>query len=282
MADPLEAIGAISPHTPSSPLHFPPPLAHPLESSSISTMPKVIDTMIRLENASNMFSAISEREILDLADEIEKLQTEQKEHLREKVDATENMEFWGVLQDVAGVVSGTVSTVAGTAAIYGGAPYTGGTLIASGITSIANIGMKYLQGWDVVANTLAPNCSETKEALKTYLPAGVGIVSSVLGIYGSYQLWAVGAPDTKTIAEGISNVVHGLTSFGNGIAARNYKQVDAKLSQSQTRIDLTRLDMESGLDELKEFHTKQTELQKKAAFLMQQANDAIQTTQQPV
>lgn len=262
------------------------PARSTLKPALDSPMSRVIGNVLRLEKTAEMFSILRENDINELFKEIEKLQLEQSRKYEETIAAQQDVSFWGIMDDLVGVLTGSISAVFGLVAIQNGAAYTGGVLIATGITNVSNIAFKYAGAWDLLAETIADENTEMREAIRTYIPAAIGVTAAVVSAYCSYQLWNLPQMTSQkqgmAILEGVASVVSGLTAMGNGVASARFTKAGAALSFLQTKTSLSKLDLDRAAGELSSFHRQQFEVGKHVAELIEAANQSIQMIQQPV
>jgi len=245
----------------------------------------MIGQVSRLEDAAHKFTVQKEQRIDCIFAEIQRLQKEEGIKLEEAYAASEDMTFWGFLYDTAMGIASSVSFFLGFAAVSGGGTVVGAALIASGVLSLTNIAFKHVEAWDWVA-TQVSNDKETKQAIKTYLPVAVGIVAAAMGAYGAYGAWNYselqGMSKALGILETTAGVAQAVTAWNNGKASERFKAVRAEVSALQTKGDLTTLELDVVIEDIKKFQKDLSVIQDLIGRLVQDTSTSIQAIQQPV
>ncbi len=263
-------------HKPSKPLLDPPS----------SPFWETLNQVNRLDKAANQHGAYKESQIESHLKEMEKLHLEEAAKLEEAYQTAKDVGFWSLLEDVGNTLMSSVSLFYGFSALSSGGTVVGGALIASGVLSISNLVFKYTDAWNWVADQIAHEHEDLKSAIKTYIPCAVGIAAAATGIYGSYYAWnlayATGSNQAISILKTAGHLAAGLTSFANGRSQSHLTWAHAQLSELQISGELVKLDIDSMVEEIKDFQKKQSETQELAARLIEEASQAIQSTMQPV
>ena len=240
----------------------------------------------RYEGTVNTHSIQGEKRIGQTFDHINKINQEQSLKLEEAIAASKDVSFWSILEDVGNSLMSSVSFFYGFTALSTGGTAVGGALIASGVLSLSTIAFKHAQAWDWIADQIAGSDKEMRQAIKTYVPAAVGIIAAGIGVYGAYSSWQYshlnGISQTQSIIQTTATVVKGITDFGKGRADSHSKWTNAQVSALQSKSDLITIDLDNIVEEVKNVDKKLTEVLELAARLFQDNDRAIQSTQQPV
>jgi hypothetical protein len=291
----------------SSQVHHIPPAAHKKRSSDdhVSTIEKsksvaspfttskpilphwdMIEQVNRLEKATDVYTQLKQNQIDQSFKRIQDLQREEALKLAEADAASQNVSFWGILEDIGSTIMSAVSFFFGFAALTTGGAAIGGALIVSGILSFSSIAFKHAKGWDWIADQVAGDDKQLRQAIVTYLPVAVGITAAAMGAYGAWGAWHYapmeGSRKALAILETAAGLAKGISAFGSGKAAAFYKTATAEFSALQTKTELTTLGVEEIIVEIKDLHKQRNADYELAAKLIQDASHAIQLTQQPV
>lgn len=246
----------------------------------------MIGQVSRLENAAYKFTVQKEQRIDSIFDQIKRLQLEEGLKLEEAYAASEDVTYWSFLYEMATALMSSVSFFFGFAAVSSGGTAVGAALIASGVLSLTNIAFKHAQAWDWIADQVSNGDQEVRQAVKTYLPVGVGIVAAALGVYGAYGAWSYpqlqGTSKALAILETIAGVAHATTAWGNGQAAQRFKLTSAEVSALQSKGELTTLELEIVIDDIKKIQKDLGAIQELVGRLVQDTSHSIQSIQQPV
>lgn len=265
----------VSPFVPSKPILDPPP---PVWS--------MLGEVGRLENAAYTFTLQKEQRIDSIFNQIKRLQLEEGLKLEETYAASEDMTFWGYLYDIGSAIMSSVSFFFGFAAVSSGGTLVGAALLTSGILSLTNIAFKHAQAWDWIADQVSNGDRETREAVKTYLPAAVGIAATAMGLYGAYGAWNFpqlqGTAKGLAILETTAGVAQAIASWNNGQAGHRFRSAGAEVSALQTKTELTTLELDVVIDDIKKFQKELGEVQELIGRLVQDTSHSIQSIQQPV
>lgn len=247
---------------------------------------EMLNQVNRLEVVANRVSLQKESSAQYILDKIQTLHIEEAKKLEEAYAASQDVTFWGMLEDVGSVVMSSVSFFFGFSALTSGGTAVGGALVVSGILSLSNVAFKHAQVWDWIADQLSNGDEETRQTILTYLPAAVGIAAAAMGAFGAYGAWNTptvqGTEKAFAIIQTAASVASGLTAYVNGKAASHFKWAGAEVSALQSKGELTTLDLENVLEEIKGFQKKLVETQELAGKLIQDADKAVQITQQIV
>lgn len=245
----------------------------------------MIGQVSRLEDAAHKFTVQKEQRIDTIFAEIQRLHRDEGIKLEEAYAASEDMTFWGFLYDVAMGITSSVSFFFGFAAIGSGGTLVGAALITSGVLSLTNIAFKHMEAWDWIA-TQVSNDKETKQAIKTYLPAAVGITAAAMGAYGAYAAWNYtelqGISKALGILETAAGVAQAVTAWNNGNASERFTSVRAEVSALQTKGELTTLELDIVIEDIKKFQKDLSVIQDLIGRLVQDTSASIQAIQQPV
>jgi hypothetical protein len=190
------------------------------------------------------------------------------------------------LEDIGSSMMGVVSITLGATAATAGSPIVGGALLVSGVVSIGNLAFRHLHVWDYIGDQVGRENETLKAAIKDYMPAAVGITAAAMGIYGSYAGWQyaakTGIAGAVALLQGTTNVASSLVNYKSGISQSELRNISADLSFLQSNLSLSNLDVQVCADDLKDFHEKQVSLHTKLGKLVEETDQTIQVTQQPV
>ncbi len=247
---------------------------------------QVLNEINRLEDVANQYGITKERSIDHALEKIQQCYQDESIKLDEELAASENVSFWGLLEDLTSTITSSVSLYFGISALSTGGAAVGGVLIVSGVASLGNLAFKYTKGWDWVADQVAGENKGLRDNIRTYLPAAIGLTCAAIGIYGSYSAWKyaaeTGVKQSLSVIQTTGNLAGGLAACASGRAQSHFTWTNAELSSLQTKADISRIDLENLVEETKTFHQKQMEINELANRLVEATNQAIQITQQPV
>lgn len=245
-----------------------------------------IDNVERLEKATDLYTAQKQTQIDLSFKRIQAFQLEETKKLEEAYKASENVGFWGILEDIGSTIMSAISFFFGFSALATGGAAIGGALIISGILSLSSIAFKHAKGWDWIADQIAGENKPLRQAIVTYLPVAVGITAAAMGAYGAWGAWHYapmeGSKKALAILQTAASIAKGISAFGSGKAASHYKTANAEFSALQTKTELTTLGIEEIIVEIKDMHKKMSAEYELVAKIIQDSSHAIQVTQQPV
>lgn len=186
---------------------------------------------------------------LDKAKLLETLCLEKAQKIRENAEKTKSSQVWSFLKKIASYVAAAISTVFGLSLITtAGLTAVAGTMIASGVLSIANLLLIETGIWDQIAERLANKNEETKRRLKFMLPTVVGALSAVIGLVGSSGalLWGpLNFSQTATAAAMTAlSFVQGVTSVGGAVSEARRLWCEAELISIETRRDVNQIQLQ--------------------------------------
>jgi len=199
---------------------------------------------------------------------IREISAENIQKLQEAAERAEASDFWSLLKKVATCLISVVSMVFGVALLgSGGGALIGGSMIASGILSLANFTLLETGGWDWVAEQIARDNEDLKAKLRMILPGAVGMLAAGIGIAGSVKGIASGAiqfgDKVGLVIEAALATFDGITTFGKGYAdakllwvKAEHKLIDTKLTIERERYTMTLDEIKSSLEEFKAMNAK--------------------------
>ncbi len=302
-----KAIQPIEPIAPTAPI-LPPPLSQQQtvdhrDHSTISKAPppsgftpskpdltlpitRTIHQLVnRTEPAYDKWSQHKESSIDAEINLMDTLSKEEALKLEEALAASKDVSFWGVLSDVSNSIVSAASFVFGLSVYSAGSTVAGGALVASGVLSIGNLAFKYGHVWDFLADQITSD-EEMHKAITTYLPASIGVVSAAMGIYGGYGAWKYASgtklEQTTALLETLGSIATGIANCSSGLSNAKLYSVRADLSALQSNSELSRIVFQALVDELKDFHQKQTTLSNNIGRVLDQISQSIQIINQPV
>lgn len=256
-------------------------------SKPVLTSPvhRTIETFVeRMEPTVDRWSRFKETDMKKKFEEIEALHIKEAAKMRESYEASKDVTFWGILEDMGHSIMGAVSAFFGYSAISAGAPIVGGALLVSGTLSIGNLAFKHAGIWDWTADQIQDK--EMRESFRSYVPSAIGITAAALSIYGTYAAWGYTAfSGMKQVAEIMKSTTHvgtALVAFTSGMSRSQLSHMNADLSSLEFNREISTMALERYTDDLKEFHEKQTELHSKIGRIIEETDQTIQGIQQPV
>ncbi|MBS0630171.1 MAG: hypothetical protein JSS30_08140 [Verrucomicrobia bacterium] len=263
----------VSSYTPSKPL-----LPSPMWDS--------INQVGRLERVADRFTLQKESQIDMTFDKIQKLHQEEALKLEEAYNISQDVSFWGILEDIGSSLMSSISFFFGFSAVAAGGTAVGAALIVSGVLSLSNIAFKHAQTWDWIADQVAGGDRQMHQAILTYLPPAIGITAAAMGAFGAWGAWHYsylqGTEKALAILGTTTSLAKGISAYGSGRVNAQSRMTNAEISALQSKAELTILDLEEINDEIKEYQKNLSVMYEYAAKLIQDANKAVQLTQQPV
>ncbi len=245
-----------------------------------------LDQVLRLEGAANRYSLLKEQGINNEISHIQRLHLEESLKMQEALEAAKDVTFWGILEDMTTTVMSGVSFYFGFSALSAGAAAAGGVLITSGVLSLTNLAFKHGEIWGWAADIASCGNEDIRLGIETYVPPSIGVAAAVATMAGVYTAWSMpvetGMKSTLAILQTTTSLSAGMTALASGRARAHYQWTNADLSTLQTKAELSRIDLEKMIEETQDFHQSQTEIVRLVAKLIQEADQAVQVTQQPV
>lgn len=177
--------------------------------------------------------------------QLEDISTENLEKLKEASENAKSSDFWSLLTKVATCLLSALSVVIGISLVAtGGLTLVGGAMIGSGIFSLANMLMSETKTWDWVAKKLANDDEERQKMLAMLLPAAAGILSGLVGVFGSAGavVWTGVTFFDKAIliAQTSLAMFNGVTTIGKGYADAKTLWLQADLTKMKSNITIER------------------------------------------
>ncbi len=257
----------------------------PSKPALSSPIHRTLETFVgKTEPTIDRWSRFKETDMEKKLKEVEDLHIKEAAKMRESYEASKDVSFWGILEDMGHSIMGAVSAFFGYSAISAGAPVVGGALLVSGMLSIGNLAFKHAGIWDWTADHIQDK--QTRESFRNYVPSAVGITAAALSIYGSYAAWGytafTGMKQVAEIMKSTTNVGATLVAFTSGMTRSQLSQIRADLSSLEFNREISTMAFERYTDDLKEFHEKQTELHSKIGRIIEETDQTIQGIQQPV
>lgn len=245
-----------------------------------------LDQVLRLEGAANRHSLLKEQQIDKELLHIQTLHHEESLKLQEAFEASRDVTFWGILEDMTNTIMSGISFFFGFSALSSGAAVAGGILITSGILSLTNLAFKHGEVWNWAADIASCGNEDLRIGIETYVPPAIGIAAAAATMYGVYAAINMpietGMKGTLAVLQTTTSLSSGMTALASGRAGAHYQWTNADLSTLQTKSQLSRIDLETMIEETQDFHQSQSEIMRLAAKLIQEADQAVQVTQQPV
>ncbi len=229
------------------------PTSIPLERPTL-TRP----TELRFLNVTGNIRQMGDKFLSNLTDRltlvkqnIEEISSEHIQKLKETAEKANSSHFWSVLKKIATALVSAFSVVFGISLLAGGgaAGVVGGTMIASGVLSLANFALTELKIWDWVAEQIADDNKEQQQRLAMILPAAAGILCGGIGLLGAG--WGIGSNAIEfssqlvQVAQTSLNFLDGVTTLGKGCAdasllwtQADLTLIDGKLTQERSYYEL--------------------------------------------
>ncbi|NGX26918.1 MAG: hypothetical protein K940chlam6_00845 [Chlamydiae bacterium] len=239
-----------------------------------------------LEPIVDRWSRFKETTIESKFKEIEDLHRQEAIKLAEAHEASKEVTFWGILEDIGSSIMSAVSFFFGFSALSAGATAVGGALIISGVLSLGNLAFKHAHVWDWIADQVGGKNEDLKVAIKTYVPAAIGVTAAAMGIYGSYAAWSyaaqTGIKQATSLLQSTTTIATAMSAYGSGMSQYTLKNATADLSFLQSNSEFSTLSLEESVEDLKKFHENQTQLHTNIGKILEETDQAIQVIQQPV
>lgn len=227
-------------------------------------MPKVhymkahIDTILTIEKTSAKMIRSEETCIDWITGWISTLSNKLIEHIRDASEIFKQRETWSILAKVASGILAAISIVFGISLVAtpAGGILVGGLLIASGFLSIVNLILEETKVWDWVATQIAGGDRNLRNQLRVWIPAGVGMLSMLVGGIGSVGALFMGAFDLvhKMLLMGktATDIAKNIAQMAEGVASSESLKAQAETEYVQTQIDLTDTNLKGAIDTLKQ------------------------------
>jgi hypothetical protein len=205
--------------------------------------------------------------------EIEKITTENIQKMREAAERASESDVWSFFKKIATAILSAISIVIGISLVASGAgALVGGAMIASGILSIANLVLSEAGFWEALAKRLAQDNEDKRRAIALMLPAIIGVVSGLIGVFGSVGSLAFSTLNffekALTMLHAAVGVLDGATTIGKGISDGQVIRADADLAQTRCDATLAHLKNEQVSTALEKVLKQLEAAQEKAAQML--------------
>lgn len=206
----------------------------------------VYRTLRNLEKLHAVGSQMQTTQITDidrLQSQVQDLNRQNAEKLRESAKRSQASGFWSYLQTVGTYILTALNTVFGFSLFSSGGTTAGALLIGAGIVSIANDAMTRCGVWDWLAEEIAGENEELARTLSWAIPGAFALVAVGLSYYGMSEAAGLHL-DT---AEQLLLVLQVALALGKGVTTIGKGVSDYQVLQS--KIDLTNIECALSLNE---------------------------------
>lgn len=238
---------------------------------------RVIQSGERLETTLNSMMLLHQSSIDHATEDLQKLQLEMAQSIRDKAQTTFWGEVWDTLKTVASAIFASLSAIFGVQMISSGtAVLAGASLLASGILSVTNLVFQKAGVWDWFAAQVAKEDKEFQEKLAKSLPGAIAIAAAVLGGAALASSWNLSAVLQKatSIAHTARNITEGVLEIGKGrTMARMYREESARV-QLEKKLHLHEMSLQKKTEHLGAALDAQKSSDKHTATIIQ-LNDQI-------
>ncbi len=182
--------------------------------------------------------------------------TELIKKLKEAAERANTSNFWSILQKIASCFLSALSIVFGISFLTaGGAALIGGSMIASGVLSLANYALAEYGTWDWIADQLSHGNEDTRRKIATYLPMTVGIIAGGIGLVGTVNGVVKGAfaftDKMISVLQTTLTLFGAATTLGKGIADGRLLQTRAELLSIQSDRTVQEESFSNAIEEIK-------------------------------
>lgn len=169
---------------------------------------KILDSLDRMYSSGAKWREMHIEDIENVEQKLKKVSEENSLKLKESAERTQNSNAWEYLKKAGAFLLAAISTVLGMALVStGGGALIGGAMIASGITTLANLAFTEAGLWDWVATKLVHENEDLRRKVATLIPAAISLVCAGIGIVGG-------------LGSTIPSLTNALTAGGNiGLAS---------------------------------------------------------------
>ena len=221
-------------------------------------MERVVGTVVSIEETSAKMIRSEEICIDWLCGWVSSLSQKLIEHIRDASEIFKQRESWSILAKVASGILGAISIVFGVSLVAtpAGGMLVGGLLIASGLLSIVNLIFEETKVWDRVADKIAGDDKKLRDQLKCWIPAGVGMLSMLVGSVGSIGALFMEAfnriKQMLLAGKTVTDIAKHIAKMAEGVATSESLKSQAETEHMQTQIDLTDSNLKGVIDTLKQ------------------------------
>lgn len=263
-------------HTPSKPALDPP-------NSIFDTIAQLKE---RIEPAFGRYLNRCAEGIEKQFNDLNEMYIEQTRQMEEALQASKNVSFWSIFDDIANTLSSALAFFFGASAVSAGSAVVGGALIASGVLSVGNLAFKHGQIWDWTADQIAGDNERLKQQISTYLPIAVSLAGAALALYGGYGALKhsthSATQTTQSLLQNSAKITESLTKYKSGLANADQSWKLADLNALQSNTEISKLALDGFIQAVQEFHERQTDIYKTVGGILSDWAGSIQIVQQPV
>lgn len=205
-------------------------------------------TLHNLEKLHAIGSNMQTRQITDidkLQSEVQDLNKQNAEKIRESAIRAQGSGFWSYLQTIGTYIITAFNTIFGCSLYSSGNTTAGALLIGAGVLSLANEAMTHWGAWDWLAEQLAGDNEELARFLSLALPGACALIAAGLTFGGLSE--ALGAWNNLDSAEQLLLIMQVALSLGKGVTTVGKGISDYRVQQS--KIDLTNIECALTLNE---------------------------------
>ncbi|MEN9343432.1 MAG: hypothetical protein RLZZ453_219 [Chlamydiota bacterium] len=198
----------------------------------------LLDTMNRLCATREHITSTQKSKIEAFKVQVDAAAKEFAEQLQKTAESTQSYYFWNFLRKVSTSIVSTCSLAFGiTLSATPTTAAVGGTLIASGLLSIANLTLTECKAWDWMADNLGIENEWTKNKIKQIAPVACGIVIAGYGLVGSVDALTASAAQLKeqigSVAQTTLSSVMATVQMGKGLSESGLRQKQAALQLAE-------------------------------------------------
>lgn len=244
-----------------------PPLTKPqLDPPRSSPHLRQLHAFLKIEQVVNTIQESQQKEIDGYFLKLEQIKREQMIKMEEMAKKVQSGGFWKLLRDIASLIIAVVSTMLGISAIASGASVIlGGILIFTGILNVGNFIMQEAGIWQWLAEHLSDDPAKQKK-LAALLPAVVGVVSIVAGLFGAIGGFIVHDAslyrNAALIGQSALTLFTGGTTFATSLNKTKIHKLEAALTALDGNFTQQTLGLERSMQAMKLLQQEQVTISK--------------------
>jgi len=235
----------------------PSPAVPPLLRSSKHYMKEHVDTVLRVEESLSKVMK-SEEECLEwLTEWISSLTEKMMEMIRENNAKLKEQSIWSNLSKIVSGILSSIALIFGISLVTSpaGGMAAGTLLIASSLLSILNLMFEETKMWEWTANTIAGDDQELKKTLRFWLPAGINILSLIIGSAGSLGALFMEAfnwtQQSLLMGKTAADIAKHIAKMKEGVIHSESLKIQAEGERLQTSLNLSDGPVNGALEVLK-------------------------------
>lgn len=225
---------------------------------SPSYMKRMVETVELIEMRSLKLFNTDEKEIDWLCGWMDGMTQQIIEKIREAADSFKSREQWSILAKVASGILAGISVLFGISLLTSpaGGVIVGGLLLASGILSIVNLIFEETHVWDWVAEKIAGDDKKLCDQLKAWIPAGVGMLSMLVGSAGTIGALFFEAfnmiREMLMAGKTVADIAKHIAKMAEGAASSKMLTAQAETEHMQTQVTLSDGNLKGALERLRQ------------------------------